>query len=318
MRRGAPRILGESPALRQAVQAMQRAAAADVTVLLEGESGTGKELFARALHAWSRARATDRSSPSTAPPCPRRCSRAELFGYEKGAFTGAEARKPAASSWRTAARSSSTRSASCRRRSRPRSCACSRRTSSSASAAPSPFRPTCASSPRPTATCARRWPNAASARTCSSGSRSFPVTVPPLRERGERRAAARAALPANATPSTAAAACRRSTTRPSPRLTAYTWPGNVRELQNCLERAALLLDGEVISPATCTCDALGPARAGAGGGAGTARPDRHAGRRPGSRGSTPRRARKIAAALPAANDPRRTADALRTRIQGSS
>ena len=47
-RRGAPRILGEAPALRQAVQAVQRAAAADVTVLLEGESGTGKELFARA------------------------------------------------------------------------------------------------------------------------------------------------------------------------------------------------------------------------------------------------------------------------------
>ena len=50
-RRGAPRILGEAPALRQAVQAVQRAADTDATVLIEGESGTGKELFARALHA---------------------------------------------------------------------------------------------------------------------------------------------------------------------------------------------------------------------------------------------------------------------------
>ena len=91
-RRGAPRILGDAPALRQAVQAMQRAAAADITVLLEGESGTGKELFARALHAWS----TRADGPFIAINCaalPETLLESELFGYEKGAFTGAGQRK---------------------------------------------------------------------------------------------------------------------------------------------------------------------------------------------------------------------------------
>src|SRR3954463_12525255 len=52
-RRGAPRIIGEDPKLRQVSQQLHRAAGTDTTVLLEGESGTGKELFARALHALS-------------------------------------------------------------------------------------------------------------------------------------------------------------------------------------------------------------------------------------------------------------------------
>src|SRR5213082_650838 len=50
VRRGAPQIIGEHPALKQVIVALQRAAGADTTVLLEGESGTGKELFARTLH----------------------------------------------------------------------------------------------------------------------------------------------------------------------------------------------------------------------------------------------------------------------------
>jgi two-component system response regulator HydG len=52
-RRGAPVIIGEAPALKRVIAALQRAAGTDATVLLEGESGTGKELFARALHALS-------------------------------------------------------------------------------------------------------------------------------------------------------------------------------------------------------------------------------------------------------------------------
>jgi DNA-binding NtrC family response regulator len=92
-RRGAPRIIGEDRRLRQVSQQLHRAAATDITVLLEGESGTGKELFARALHALSPR--TD--GPFVAINCaaiPETLLETELFGHEKGAFTGAAQRKP--------------------------------------------------------------------------------------------------------------------------------------------------------------------------------------------------------------------------------
>ena len=92
-RRGAPRIIGENSKLRQVSQQLHRAAVTDATVLLEGESGTGKELFARALHALS----PRNDGPFVAINCaaiPDTLLETELFGYEKGAFTGAAARKP--------------------------------------------------------------------------------------------------------------------------------------------------------------------------------------------------------------------------------
>ena len=92
-RRGAPRIIGEDAQLRQVSQQLHRAAATDATVLLEGESGTGKELFARALHALS----PRADGPFVAINCaaiPETLLETELFGHEKGAFTGAAARKP--------------------------------------------------------------------------------------------------------------------------------------------------------------------------------------------------------------------------------
>jgi DNA-binding NtrC family response regulator len=92
-RRGAPRIIGENSSLRQVIQHLHRASATDATVLLEGESGTGKELFARALHAFS----PRADGPFVAINCaaiPDNLLETELFGHEKGAFTGASARKP--------------------------------------------------------------------------------------------------------------------------------------------------------------------------------------------------------------------------------
>jgi DNA-binding NtrC family response regulator len=87
-----PRVLGEDPAFKQAMMALQRAAATDATVLLLGESGTGKELLARAVHQLSeRAK-----GPFVAINCaaiPDALLENELFGHEKGAFTGAAARK---------------------------------------------------------------------------------------------------------------------------------------------------------------------------------------------------------------------------------
>src|SRR5213078_4152024 len=92
-RRGAPRIVGDDPKLRQVSQQLHRAAGTDTTVLLEGESGTGKELFARALHALS----ARNDGPFVAINCaaiPETLLETELFGHEKGAFTGASQRKP--------------------------------------------------------------------------------------------------------------------------------------------------------------------------------------------------------------------------------
>jgi DNA-binding NtrC family response regulator len=92
-RRGAPQIIGDAPSLRHAILALQRASGSDATVLLEGESGTGKELFARALHALS----PRSDGPFVAINCaaiPDNLLETELFGHEKGAFTGAVARKP--------------------------------------------------------------------------------------------------------------------------------------------------------------------------------------------------------------------------------
>src|SRR3954447_25946347 len=92
-RRGAPLIVGDDAKLKQVSQALHRAAATDTTVLLEGESGTGKELFARALHALS----PRNDGPFVAINCaaiPETLLETELFGHEKGAFTGAAQRKP--------------------------------------------------------------------------------------------------------------------------------------------------------------------------------------------------------------------------------
>jgi DNA-binding NtrC family response regulator len=89
---GLPRVLGEDPALKETMLAIQRAAGTDTTVLILGESGTGKELMSRALHQLSpRAK-----GPFVAINCaaiPEALLENELFGHEKGAFTGAHARK---------------------------------------------------------------------------------------------------------------------------------------------------------------------------------------------------------------------------------
>lgn len=81
-------IIGDSKAIRLAVGRAKRAAIRDVPVLLLGESGTGKEMFARAIHAASPRKA----GPYEAVNCaaiPHELLESELFGHEKGAFTGA-------------------------------------------------------------------------------------------------------------------------------------------------------------------------------------------------------------------------------------
>jgi two-component system nitrogen regulation response regulator GlnG len=87
-----PEIIGEAPAMQEVFRAIGRLARSNITVLINGESGTGKELVAKALH---------RHSPRSAKPfialnmaaIPKDLMESELFGHEKGAFTGAVQRR---------------------------------------------------------------------------------------------------------------------------------------------------------------------------------------------------------------------------------
>jgi DNA-binding NtrC family response regulator len=91
-RYGFPQIVGEHPAMKDASQMTQRVAATDSTVLLLGESGTGKELFARAIHHLG-PRAEQAFVAVNCAAIPEGLVENELFGHERGAYTGAGARK---------------------------------------------------------------------------------------------------------------------------------------------------------------------------------------------------------------------------------
>lgn len=86
-------IIGHSAAMQELFQTLHQVAPANATVLILGESGTGKELIAQAIHEMS----PRQGSPLVKVNCgalPENLLESELFGYEKGAFTGAVARKP--------------------------------------------------------------------------------------------------------------------------------------------------------------------------------------------------------------------------------
>ncbi|MBI4509240.1 MAG: sigma-54-dependent Fis family transcriptional regulator [Deltaproteobacteria bacterium] len=89
---GLRELIGQSPAMTSIFDKIERVAATDATVLIRGETGTGKELVARVLHALSHRR--DRPFvPVNCAALPETLVESELFGHERGAFTGATARR---------------------------------------------------------------------------------------------------------------------------------------------------------------------------------------------------------------------------------
>jgi DNA-binding NtrC family response regulator len=91
-RYGLGKLIGSGPAMRGVFETIQKVAETDLTVMIRGESGTGKELVAQALHN----RSSRKNRPFVAVNCAaisRELVESELFGHEKGAFTGADARR---------------------------------------------------------------------------------------------------------------------------------------------------------------------------------------------------------------------------------
>jgi DNA-binding NtrC family response regulator len=244
-RRGGRNIIGQSKMLRQTLTAIDRAASTDTTVLLEGESGTGKELCARALHDAS-ARA---GGPFVAINCaaiPENLLEAELFGFERGAFTGATQRK--IGKFETAHRGTifldeigemplalqakMLRVIETKRIDRLGGNASIQVDVRIVAATNRMLRQAVAS---------RQFREDLFFRLSV-----FPITVPPLRERKEDIPM----LARHFVERVAGDIGKKLTVAPETleMLTEHSWPGNVRELQNAIERAVILADGDRLLP----------------------------------------------------------------------
>jgi DNA-binding NtrC family response regulator len=239
-----PAIVGESARIVEVSNAIQRVAPTDSTVLLQGESGTGKELFARAIHQLS----PRRDRPFVAINCaaiPETLIENELFGHEKGSFTGATGRQlgkfeladsgtiflDEIGELGLGVQSKILRVIQERRFDRI----------GGTSTLEVDVRIICATN-RPLAGEVKegRFREDLFFRI-----NVFPVTVPPLRARREdidgladfflQKFARELKKPSLRIAADAAETLR-----------AYDWPGNIRELENCIERAAILCDGGVI------------------------------------------------------------------------
>ena len=151
-------MIARSASLRGVLANVERVARTDSTVLILGETGTGKELVARAIHDLSPRRDAAVRHGELRRAAPRTCSRASCSATRRAPSPAPPRRARAASSWPTAARCSSTRSASMplRRAGQAAARAAGARVRARRRR-PTDARSTCASSPPPTATCRRAW-----------------------------------------------------------------------------------------------------------------------------------------------------------------
>jgi DNA-binding NtrC family response regulator len=255
-RYGFPRIVGEHPTMQAVTQQVQRLATTDSTVLLLGESGTGKELFARAVHGLS----ARRSHPFVALNCaaiPEGLVENELFGHERGAYTGAGSRKigkmelahrgtiflDEIGELPIAIQSKLLRVLEEKRFDRVGGTQSTEVDVRILAATNKDLRG---------AVAARLFREDLFFRIAG-----VPITIPPLRDRGND-----VLLLADAFLDR----FRREFRKPALQLTdqardallAYQWPGNVRELQNTMERAAILSDANEIDAAALQLSAQRP------------------------------------------------------------
>jgi len=256
-RYGFPRIVAEHPRMKDLSQQVQRVAATDSTVLLLGESGTGKELFARAIHHLS----PRRDAPFVALNCaaiPEGLVENELFGHERGAYTGAGARKigkielanrgtiflDEIADLPLPVQSKLLRVLEER---------CLDRVGGTQTVEVNVRILSATNKDLRAATAEKTFREDLYFRIAG-----VPMTIPPLRERGEdvlllaeyflerfRREFRKPALAFTEDART--------------RLGTYPWPGNVRELQNAIERAAILCDGHALNAAALQLPAARPA-----------------------------------------------------------
>ncbi len=236
--RGGSEPVAEDPRSRALLALAQRVAQGDVTVLLHGESGTGKEVLARFIHTHSKRNA----GPFVAVNCaaiPEQMLEALLFGYEKGAFTGAQARsigKFVQANGGTLLLDEITEmdlnlQAKLLRVLQERE-----------------VEPLGASKPLPLDVRVIATSNRDLEQAVRDGEfredlfyrlSVFPLRIPPLRERaGDVAALAQRFIEARS------ARPRLLSAEAVARLTAHGWPGNVRELENVMQRALLLSEGE--------------------------------------------------------------------------
>jgi DNA-binding NtrC family response regulator len=242
--RSMPTIIGESAGIRAVQAEAQRVAATDATVLLEGESGTGKELFARAIHELS----PRRSRPFVAINCaaiPDTLLESELFGHERGSFTGALARRLGKFELADGGtifldevgELSAATQGKLLRVLQEKS-----------------FHRVGGTIPIQVDVRIISASNRPLDRMVSQGLfredlyyrvRVFPILIPPLRERPEDVDPLVDWFLGHLPPELGKKGIRIAPAARA-RLHSYEWPGNVRELRNCLERAIILADGGVI------------------------------------------------------------------------
>jgi DNA-binding NtrC family response regulator len=246
-RYGFPRIIGEAPALVRAGRLAQQVAPRPTTVLLLGESGTGKELFARAIHMLS----PRASSPYVAVNCaaiPETLIENELFGHERGAFTGADARRPGkfelahggtlfldeVGELPHGCQSKLLRALESGKISRL----------GGATEVEVDVRTIAATNRDLGAEVAAR----AFREDLYFRLAVFPITIPALRDRRGDIGALAAQFAARLGREVRGRALELSPAALA-LLEEYSWPGNVRELENCIERACIIADGDRIEPA---------------------------------------------------------------------